>query len=103
MGKWLNSVGKKKTISLEGERAKRAKRCISESKHTDSAGVAGNFARLVRDFGLSHGLVLDDAVILAELDADDLNVLQYAETREKQVWAELLAYRLCKVRERYEC
>ena len=99
MGKWLDSITDKKLISLEDEGAKRAK---SNTKHTESAEVAGNFARLVRDYGLHHGLVLEDEEILAELDADDLKCLQTSETREKQVWAELLAYRLCKERRKAE-
>ena len=54
------------------------------------------FCRLVQALGVSHGLLLDDEVILEELDDSDRAVLMTSELHERQVWAELLAYRLTR-------
>lgn len=54
------------------------------------------FVRLVQAFGTSHGLLLDDHVVLAELDDDDREELLTSDIEDRQRWAELLAYRLTR-------
>ena len=49
----------------------------------------------MRAFGTSHGLLLDGAVILAELD-DDQAELMNTDIEGRQAWAQMLAYRLTK-------
>jgi len=39
---------------------------------------------------------VDDITLLAELDAKDLECLESLDRYNKQIWAELLAHRLCK-------
>jgi hypothetical protein len=55
-----------------------------------------NFLRLVRAFGVTHGLLLDDEIILGEPDESDRAELMTSELRDRQAWAELLAYRLTR-------
>lgn len=70
----------------------------AEEKNTDFNAVQ-NFVALVRATGVcNHQLVIDDNIILAELDADDLKELGEINRHNKQVWAELLAHRLCSMR-----
>jgi len=55
-----------------------------------------SFLRLVRAFGVTHGLLLDDEAIFKELDDSDRAELMTSSLRDRQAWAELLAYRLTR-------
>ncbi len=69
-------------------------------KQTDNPAqqAANKFVRLVNSFAVCRGFLLDRKQILAELDAKDLVCLMTTPKAERQVWAELLAYRLCNER-----
>lgn len=54
------------------------------------------FVRLVRAFGISHGLLLDDDVILAELYDVDRTALMNTDLEGRQAWAQMLAYKLTR-------
>ena len=54
------------------------------------------FCDLVRVFGTAHQVLLSDMEIVRELDAADIECLRSLDTRNKQLWAELLAYRLTR-------
>ena len=60
--------------------------------------AANRFVRLVNSFAVCRGFLLDRKQILAELDAKDLDYLLTTPKEERQVWAELLADRLCRER-----
>ena len=45
--------------------------------------------------GTDHQVLLDEAEVLVELDEADRTELMTAELEDRQVWAELLAFRLC--------
>lgn len=57
------------------------------------------FIDLVRITGIcEHGLLLHRDDIAAQLDAADIAELFKTDRRDRQVWAELLAHRLCMKR-----
>lgn len=109
MNRWLDSVqaGKYSGLPLEETQKtqttpdqRRFIRFIRfipgvEAKNTDFIAV-GNFVDLVRaTSACDHQRVIDADIILAELDADDLKELDTMDRHDKQVWAGLLAHRLC--------
>ena len=96
MGKWLESIRAENSVFLEVGTDKTDK--SPPEAANGSINVAEKFANLVRAFGVSHGILLDHSTILAELDADDLKCLESLDTHNKQVWAELLAFRLTQSR-----
>ena len=58
-----------------------------------------DFVDLVRITGAcEHGILLHRDQIAAQLDADDVAALLETDRRDRQVWAELLAYRLTRAR-----
>ena len=66
-----------------------------EEKNTDFNAVR-NFVDLVRaNCACDHQRVIDDGIILAELDADDIACLLTLDRHNKRIWAEMLADRLC--------
>lgn len=67
-------------------------------KSPDSRVIA-DFLLLVRATGVcDYQLLIEDELILAELDADDLRELQTSDRQERRNWAHLLAHRLCMER-----
>ena len=58
--------------------------------------ILRKFCDLVRAYGTDHQVLLSDLEIVRELDAADLHTLRSLDTRNKQMWAELLAYRLTR-------
>ena len=57
------------------------------------------FVDLVQVTGAcEHGILLDHDGIAAQLDAADIAELVKTDRRDRQVWAELLTYRLCMKR-----
>lgn len=59
--------------------------------------VLRNFCNEVQQFGFcKHGTHIKDQIIKTELDDIDRTCLQDTTPAERSVWAELLAYRLCK-------
>ena len=60
--------------------------------------ILRKFCDLVRAFGTKYQVLLDDPVIVRELDVADMACLRSLDTYNKQIWAELLAYRLCNGR-----
>jgi hypothetical protein len=53
-----------------------------------------NFCQLVQHYGADRQRLLSYEEILAGLDDDDVEDLLNLNSHDKQVWAELLAYRL---------
>jgi hypothetical protein len=87
MGKWLSTLKPEFSTYLE--------------KSTDKAiqnPSAGDFCQLVQHYGIDRQFLLTIEEIMAGLDADDLAELETLDRHNKQTWAELLAYRLCKGR-----
>jgi len=75
--------------------------CTAKTAKTPKAdkSVTANFVRLVRITAIcERHLYLDDATILAELDADDLAELKTLKNWDKQHWATLQAHRICDER-----
>ncbi len=84
MGKWLSQLRSNYSESLGQGTAKTSKTPIRI------------FCQLVRHFGADHQILLSYEEIIAGLDADDIACLPNLDRREKQVWAEMLAYRLTR-------
>lgn len=56
-----------------------------------------NFCNQVQQFSFcNHNMSINDQATKNELDEIDLAYLRVAPLHERTVWAELLAYRLCK-------
>ena len=73
--------------------------CTEKAPNASSSRVTADFLQLVRIFGVCENqLLLEDEVILAALDADDLKELSHLDRHDKQVWAQLLAHRLTRSR-----
>ena len=97
MGRWLDRYREKISVHTETGTDKTSKSPFWQFWQCDSLEDSiFHFCRLVRHMGTSFGVVLDDELILAELNARDIEYLQQIDTAEKQVWAELLSYRLAK-------
>ena len=98
MGRWLDQVyeGKRESYGLAGDKTAKTPAKVENRSQSNKSpnSVVPNFCRLVRSFGISHGIILHDKLILAELDAGDIKDLKSITKQEKQQWAELLAYRL---------
>ena len=86
MGKWLSTLKPEFPTYLE--------------KGTDKTDKtpAGDFCQLVQHYGIDRQFLLTIEEIMAGLDADDLAELETLDRHNKQTWAEMRAYRLCKDR-----
>ena len=108
MGKWLSQLRSNYSESLGQGTTKTVKTTLDDSEKNPvllGQGTAkttktsiGNFSQLVRHYGADLQHLLSYEEIMAGLNADDIACLMHLERSEKQVWAEMLAYRL--VRER---
>jgi len=86
MGKWLSGLSTKYPEPLGHSTDK-----------TDKTPVR-NFCQLVRHYGADRSCLLSYEEIMAELDADDIACLPTLDRHDKQVWAEMLADRLTRIR-----
>lgn len=72
----------------------------AKTENTHDPSITSKFVQLVRITGIcERGFAIDERTILTELDADDLAELTTLDTYNKQCWAQLLAHRLCDIRE----
>lgn len=76
-----------------------AQSTLKSLKRSEKPSAVSQFLRSVRNIGVfDHGLLFDDEVIRAELDADDLRELEQISQHERSTWAQLLAHRLYRER-----
>ena len=97
MGRWLSAYRNQLTGYSETATNKTDRRDFWRFwQYGSPEQLTFGFCRLVRAFGTAHGELIEDETILVELNDRDIEYLRTIDTNEKQVWAELLAYRLAK-------